>query len=66
MTVNKPIYVRDSIVFETTSKVGALTGSKILPFAYPPYKLTIKTNGKRNIPPVLKKDLGYSSWVRWE
>jgi hypothetical protein len=66
MTINKPIFVRDSVVFESTSKVGALSGSKLLPFAYPPYKLVIKTNGKRNIPPVLKKGLGYNSWILWK
>ena len=66
MTINKPIYVRDSVVFESTSKVGALSGSKLLPFAYPPYKLVIKTNGKQNIPPVLKKGIGYNSWIVWK
>ena len=67
MTINKPIYVRDSVVYESNCKVGALSGSMILPYQYPPYTLKIRLNGKLGTPPVLPKTakLPYRTRIYW-
>jgi hypothetical protein len=64
MTINKPLYVRDSVVYASTCRVGALAGSCIYPWVYPTNILTIKLNGKQGTPPILKP--GYKTYIKWK
>jgi hypothetical protein len=67
MTINKPIYVRDSLIYAINCKVGALSGSKIIPFIYPSNILTIKLNGKQGTIPVLPKgSVNYKTYIKWK
>jgi hypothetical protein len=57
---NKPVIVRDSIIYSTLSTISALSGSKI--WSTPGYTLTIKLNGKTGTPTVVNK----GSKIRWQ
>jgi len=61
MTVSKPIWCRDSVVKAANSKVGALAGSVIYPYPWPPYKLIVKQGAAKRFIPVRRPN--YPVWI---